>query len=72
MTTWDAGTFDGAARARLAEVASTTPAERLAWLARMQVLAASTGALQAELERRASVQSQRWVATSPEASRPRD
>ncbi len=64
MRTWEDGTFDGATRAREREIALMSAAERVAWLAAAQRLAAATGALQGELERRAAAQLQKWHDTS--------
>lgn len=57
---WEAGTFAGTSAAHRRDAARTTVAERLAWLARAQQLAASTGAMQTELDRRAAEQLARW------------
>lgn len=60
---WEVGTFEGAAAAHRRDAATTTVAERLAWLARAQRYAASTGAMQEELDRRAAAQLARWHAS---------
>lgn len=65
MTSWDAATFDGAREAMADDVARTTALQRLLWLGEAQRLAASTGALQAEQQRRATEQLARWHGEEP-------
>lgn len=60
MTDWSAGTFDGSTAAMRQDIAGLDPEQRFAWLAVARRHAASTGALQAELDRRATKQLQAW------------
>lgn len=63
MDDWSAATFDGAPVAMRRDLAALAPDDRIAWLARAQRHAASTGALQAEVERRAEQQLRAWRST---------
>lgn len=63
MDEWSAATFDGAEVAMRRDLAALEPDERVAWLARARRHAASTGALQAEVERRAEQQLRAWRST---------
>lgn len=64
MTEWDAATFEGAEAATERAVARATPEQRLRWLFEAQRFAAETGALQAELDRRAAEMQAQWDATA--------
>ncbi len=65
MDEWSAATFDGAAVAMRRDLAVLEPDERVAWLARARRHAAATGALQAEVERRAEEHLRAWRAAPP-------
>lgn len=66
MDDWAAATFEGATAAMRRDLAALGPAERFAWLARARQHAASTGALQAEVDRRAEQHLQAWRSARPD------